>query len=82
MQENDKQDITRVVRVSRIFGHSPVSVLVHTDDGRREKIRIPNWDHVNPDTGGLNESGWKFVETEIFRIFGNFEWSTPNASSR
>lgn len=82
MQDNEKQDITRVVRVSRIFGQTPVSVLVHTDDGRREKIRIPNWDHVNPDTGGLNESGWKFVEAEIFKIFGNFEWAKPNSSSR
>ena len=79
MQKEKNQDITRVVRVSRIFGHVPVSVLVHTDDGRREKIRIPNWDHINTDTGCLNESGWQFVESEILRIFGRFEWATPES---
>lgn len=78
--KNDTKDITRVVRVSRIFGQTPVSVLVHTDDGRREQIRIPDWDHVNADTGGLNESGWRFIESELNRIFGKFEWATPNFS--
>lgn len=77
MSENQTKDITRVVRVSRIFGHTPVAVLVHTDDGRREQIRIPNWEHVNTDTGGLNESGWEFVEDELARIFGEFEWAMP-----
>lgn len=80
MKKDTADDITRVVRVSRIFGHTPVSVLVHTDDGRREKIRIPDWDHVNPDTGGITESGWKFLETELSRIFGEFEWATPGVS--
>lgn len=77
MKDNAYEDITRVVRVSRIFGHTPVSVLVHTDDGRREQIRVPDWDHVNPDTGGLTESGWEFIETELSRIFGKFEWAMP-----
>lgn len=73
-------DVTRVVRVSRIFGHTPVSVLVHTDDGRREKIRITNWDHINTDTGGINESGWEFIEDELNRIFGTFEWAVSGMS--
>lgn len=76
MKKDTTDDITRVVRVSRIFGHTPVSVLVHTDDGRREKIRIPDWEHVNPDTGGITESGWRFLETELRRVFGEFEWAT------
>ncbi len=78
MNDHNAKNITRVVRVSRVFGQTPVSVLVHTHDGRREKIRIPDWEHVNPDTGGITESGWKFIEAELSRIFGEYEWATPS----
>ena len=80
MKDDKSENITRVVRVSRIFVLTPVSVVVHTEDGRREKIRVPDWEHINADTGGLTESGWKFIEAEIAKIFGNFEWATPRSA--
>lgn len=75
MNDKEADGVTRVVRVSRIFGHSPVSVFVHTEDGRREQIRVPDWEHVNPDTGGLTAAGWAFIDAELARIFGKFEWA-------
>lgn len=85
MEKNNQVDndaVTRVIRVSRDFSGSPATVIAHTDDGRREKIRIPSWEHINPDTGALTESGWKFVESELLRIFGKFEWATPTRAQQ
>lgn len=79
-ETEDVPAVTRIIRVSRIFGGSPVAVLAHTEDGRRAKISVPNWEHINPDTGGLTESGWKFVEDELFRIFGKYEWAEPSGT--
>lgn len=67
-------EIVRVIRVSRVFGN-PVSVFAHTQNGHREKIRVTDWDHINPDTGGLTESGWQFLDLELKKRFGDFEWA-------
>ncbi len=78
-QNSHENEVVRVRRVSRIFGHFPVVVRVHTEDGRLERIKILDEDHIDPDTGSLTPSGWDFLEREIERIFGAFEWMCPGS---